>query len=248
LPCAKSLRVARRRPWACIQAPCRLVALATTLERCSTWSLPKLQVDSSLCVLFVILLFPGSIYTAYIDFTCGASAGAPVYSREGSGAMYFLWSTMYACNVSGPTTPPIASSSCVIDNPYTGEHFDLSPLKGTTYVNPAGYYSISGSGGYLSYYSTFFGIPLVVFSPFFSTINIALCGDELSCNYGSKGSICGKYNPRYSTPTAWDPLANANVWASVTPISLAIVDPEQSGSLVMTFGTSTSRLLLFLLS
>ena len=103
----------------------------------------------------------GSIYTVYIDFTCGTTAGAPIYSKEGAGSMYFAWSTMYACSVSGPTTPPIASSSCVIDNPYTGEHFDLSPLKGTTYVNPAGYYSGpgSGSGGYWSYtsYSTYFG-------------------------------------------------------------------------------------------
>jgi len=93
----------------------------------------------------------GSIYTVYIDFTCGTTAGAPVYSKEGGGSMYFAWSTMYACSAGSPTTAPTVTvrpptvpppaSECGYYNS-DGQYFDVSAVGDRSVLQTSTVYTI----------------------------------------------------------------------------------------------------------
>jgi len=109
----------------------------------------------------------GNVYA--IDFVCGPSVGTLQYVGTGGGYYldrYFEWYTSYACQAGDvPTVLPTGNPAtpCIADDPATGNHFDLTPLMGTTYVGLRGV-NLNGQQTTSGPYNTFFGtIPLAFF-------------------------------------------------------------------------------------
>ncbi|EDQ90373.1 uncharacterized protein MONBRDRAFT_36765 [Monosiga brevicollis MX1] len=107
----------------------------------------------------------------HIEFVCGSTLGEPIFLEEIANTYYFLWISSAACSTDGisPTLPAPDSGACRVQDPVTGEDYDLSAFMQRGPVIAKNDFDGKGT----SY-----------------TYSVSICSNQVPCGNGVTSGVC----------------------------------------------------------